>query len=106
MSNLSTPRNVFTVLRWTVRILSKGDKYGLNNCLTHDEDEKVVEFYDNHQDKSRFSEFGQFVARYDLDTIINHTNCGLQLDGGIPEWRVAADELQLIRKHLIKLTES
>ena len=31
---------------WMVKVIEKGDKYGLNNCLTHDKPANMVEFYD------------------------------------------------------------
>ena len=33
-------------IRWCVRIVFEGDGYGLNHCLTHDETEPMIEFYD------------------------------------------------------------
>lgn len=105
MPNKSDHTNIFTVLRWTVRIVFTGDKYGKDNCLTSDASEPFVEFYDNHQNKAVFGELGQFVTRYSLSTLIESTRHGLCLDGGIPEWSVSADEFSLIQKQLVKLTQ-
>ena len=72
---------------FTVRIVRRGDSYGLNGCLTHDEDKPLVEFYDLGY---MHTQFGQFVSRYYLDTILNHGDYGLVLDCGIPRWRIDA----------------
>ena len=32
--------------KFNVRIVNKGDRYGRADCLTHDDDRPMVEFYD------------------------------------------------------------
>ncbi len=32
------------------RFVRKGDRYGLDGCLTHDEDNPLIEFYDARYD--------------------------------------------------------
>lgn len=74
---------------FNVRIVLKGESYGLDDCLTHDKDDPLVEFYDNtYRDKLAFAQCGQFVSRYYLSTLA--ASCGLMhglaLHGGEPVW--------------------
>lgn len=78
--------------RFNVRVVQKGDVYGLNNCLTHDRDDPLVEFYDSkHGD--------QFVSRYYRSTLLKAegsrslSRTGLCLDGRYQEWSVSASEM-------------
>jgi hypothetical protein len=82
------------------RLVHKGDKYGLNGCLTHDTEEPLVEFYDaryNHNELFGFC--GQFVGRYYLSTLEEDRRTlvmyGLDLDGGIPDWKVSGENMQV-----------
>ena len=80
---------------FNVRILRKGEKYGLENCLTHKERKPLVEFYDyRHRDDKEWKR-GQFVSRYYAETILKHDlNFGLSLDGGVPEWTFSAESMR------------
>ena len=49
---------MITVDKFNVRIVRAGDRYGRDNCLTHDKDEPLVEFYDS---RYPHTEYGQFV---------------------------------------------
>lgn len=76
---------------FNVRIVQQGDNYGLNNCLTHESKEPLVEFYDQ---RYPHTEFGQFVSRYNITTLLKReNNLGLDLDGGIPDWKIDAKEM-------------
>lgn len=90
---------MITVDKFNVRIVSKGDKYGRDFCLTHEGDKPMVEFYDA---RYPHTEFGQFVSRYYVETILGDGNekCGLSLDGGIPEWTVSASDMDTVRNFL------
>lgn len=81
------------------RRINKGDRYGLNDCLTHDEDQPLIEFWD-----CRYSHdsLGQFTGgRYYVGTILESNRAtGLNLHGGVPEWKV--DQGSLL-KVLMKL---
>lgn len=83
----------------TIRVVIKGQKYGLDNCLTHTSDEPLVEFYDREHDHT---EFGQFVSRYYLSTVMNSTvkthKEYLSLVGHVDEWRIRGDEMNRIRE--------
>jgi hypothetical protein len=75
---------------YNVRIVRKGDRYGRNDCLTHDGngDHALVEFYlDSHHDIH--GPRGFFVSRYYIGTLLNrpgfygrdHIGAGLCLHG-------------------------
>ena len=87
---------VFKADKFNVRIVSRGDKYGLNFALTHNEDMPLVEFYDS---RYPHTEYGQFVSRYYLDTIINHDE-GLSLDAGVTACTVPTEALSELIKTL------
>jgi hypothetical protein len=93
---------MITVDKFNVRILRKGDKYGRDFCLTHDEDKPLVEFYDG---RYPHCEYGQFVTRYYVSTILGTDKWGrgaggLILDGGIPAWTVSAEDMDTVRDYL------
>jgi len=101
-------------IRWCVRIVFEGDGYGLNHCLTHDETEPMIEFYDMDSearmkmirtgDKTEAylaEEYGQFVGQYSLSslkfdevldgkTLTDWSKRGLNLDGGVDRWSVSS----------------
>ncbi len=85
------------VEKFNVRIVKAGEKYGLNDCLTHD-GAPLVEFYD-----SRYPKFdngrGQFVSRYYTETILaSDYPGGLCLDGGNADvWSVTADGMIVVK---------
>jgi hypothetical protein len=73
-------------MTFNVLIIRKGETYGLNNCLIHDDEMPMVEFYDTRFDHSPL---GQFIARYDADTLVEDDGFGpFELDGGNPNWTV------------------
>ena len=83
------------------RIVRKGDSYGLNNCLTHTEDDPLVEFYDARYDHT---ELGQFVSSYSASTLTGEgewsfgsdsRETGLNLEGSVSDWFVDADQVKL-----------
>lgn len=74
-----------------VVIIEQGDAYGLDNVLTHDEVEPLVEFYDTFNGR-------QFVQRYYAKTLTegNARNVGLALDCGNPVWTLYRPEMALV----------
>ena len=83
--------------KFTVRIVSTGDAYGRNRCLTHDKDTAMVEFYDaTYAGNERFDAEGQFVGRYSADTLLNSESVayGLDLHCGEPAWKIDAAAMQ------------
>lgn len=93
---------MITVDKFNVRVVNKGDKYGRDFCLTHDEDKPLVEFYDS---RYPHTEFGQFVSRYYVKTILEDNgygdkSVGLQLHGGVPAWTVSERHMDIVRAYL------
>jgi hypothetical protein len=89
-------------ITFAVRLVQRGDRYGLHGCLTHDIEEPLVEFYDTRYDHNSdwLEEFvGQFVSRYYVETLLGHEG-GLCLDGGISDWQVSAGNMVQIKKWL------
>jgi len=87
-------------IEFNVRLVSKGQTYGADFCLTHEGDEPLVEFYDMRYPHTKF---GQFVSRYNFDTIVNDNEndyVGLNLDGGIPDWTIDKFTMANIRTDL------
>jgi hypothetical protein len=87
---------------FNVRIVEKGDKYGRDMCLTHDESEPLIEFYDASYDfeKDEFGKvLGQFVSRYYMSTLAGEYNgtFGLCLDGGSADvWSINSNSMLLV----------
>lgn len=85
---------------FNVRLVWQGEQYGRNGCLTHDEPERLVEFYDATSAGKCPDNFtghlGQFVSRYYVSTLLEtnwrEIHC-LDLDGGIPEWKVTGQSV-------------
>lgn len=80
---------------FNVRVLQPGDKFGMDDCLTH-EGETVIEFYDATYEGARFGPRGQFVSRYyvsSLDTDWIRKGTGLDLHGGEPVWKLTAENV-------------
>jgi hypothetical protein len=83
--------------RFNVRYLSNGDKYGLKDNLIADR--PMVEFYDS---KYPHTQYGQFVSRYYVSTILKQDDSGgeyangLCLNGGVPAWHVSPNDMKLV----------
>jgi hypothetical protein len=77
----------------TVRLVCEGDRYGLRDCLTHDDPRPMIEFYDARYD--HHAGRGQFITRYYLATLWEHpVHADLMLEGSEPLWTVDAAALQ------------
>ena len=89
-------------LTWAVRVVQKGEFYGLQNCLTHETNEPLVEFYDT---RYPFSNLGQFVSRYNISTLVgtHPYGHGLCLNGGVPDWNISDDCFGKIQDWLVSL---
>lgn len=82
-----------------VRIVRNGERYGLDNCLVHDEPEPMVEFYDARA--LNCGPLGQFVSRYYLSTLREHpAGVGLNLQGGEPDWQIDARAFGAVQEWL------
>ena len=84
--------------KFNVRIVFRGEGYGLNDVIIHDSETPLVEFYDNRH--AKFKPRGQFVSRYYASTLLERKNGALALDLGIPEWTVSAEEMTAVRKYI------
>ena len=77
-----------------IRVVCKGDRYGLNDAIEHDEIDPLIEFYDLGYSVivmcAEHGPRGQFVSRYYLSDLNEDKNDDrdLCLDGGFPEWTV------------------
>lgn len=83
---------------FTVRIVREGDCYGLDDCLTHDDTDPLVEFYDASADPDKFGPQGQFVSRYYLSTLLEETDGerGIGLEGDLDYWSIASTEFMAL----------
>ena len=76
---------------FTVRLVCKGDTYGLDNGLTHTEDSPLVEFYDT---RYPYTQFGQLISRYCAETLVQHYGPNAIDFGGSPDWKIDAAVMQ------------
>ena len=82
---------------FNVLLVRCGDRYGLNDKLTHEGTDPLVEFWDaTYEDDSRFTlGRGQFVARYYLSTLNDrrYPQNALDLCGHEPVWKVTGQNV-------------
>ena len=88
--------------QFLVRIVNKGDNYGLKWKLVYEEDEPMVEFYDMDY---MHTPYGRFISRYYMSTLLEEEgyangSIGLRLDGDVDEWYISADNMKLIHMWL------
>lgn len=99
-------KNTFQVIsndiKFNVRIVFKDDAYGLNNCLTHDKLDPLVEFYDTRYEHTKL---GQFVSRYYASTLLESNNDGLLMDTGSPDWVLSSKAFNRVRFNLSENVE-
>lgn len=76
---------------FNVRIVRRGEHYGRDDCVAHDRDDPLVEFYDSRRSAKDFGPRGQFVSRYYASTLMARQKpvAGLLLDTGSPDWTVS-----------------
>ena len=92
---------------WRVRLVRQGDRYGLNRCLTHDEVEPMVEFYDREFAGGRsswghsFPDEGEFVHWYRLSSLLKRGGGMLNLDDGVEVWRISAEGMRVVMRHVV-----
>lgn len=75
---------------FTFRLVRKGDGYGRDRCVTHDDDRPMVEVYDAAMKGNPYCEAeGQTIAQYLAETLLGRgAGWGLDLHGGVAEWKV------------------
>lgn len=86
-------------VRFVARILRDGDQFGTSAFMFWDHEEPGIEFYDA---RHPFTEFGQFISRYYVDTILGRNEFssgvgGLDLQGGVESWKIDAGTMMLVR---------
>lgn len=90
-----------------VRVVHLGGRYGLEDCLEHDEREPLIEFYDaTYADPTGdFGPRGQFVNRYNASTLLGDADPtrGLDLHGGVQVWYLDAAAWHEVRQALSEL---
>lgn len=75
-------------------IIEQGDKYGLNNVLTNNNRDPIIQFFDR---RFNHSENGQFISSYYMHTLLNHNpNNGLCLQGGVLDWNISMTGMALV----------
>lgn len=84
---------------WAVRLIYRGEGYGVDNQVIHEGDEPLVEFFDTRHEHT---DLGQFVSRYCRSTLLERGQGGLNLHVGVPSWVVYDDCMERIRKWLKK----
>jgi hypothetical protein len=96
---------MITVSKFNVRIVNKGDWYGRNFCLLHDDQQPMIEFYDSRYPHTKF---GQFISRYFVGTLLDQegfygsgTDGEWCLDGGNrDEWTVSSKDMKTVRDYI------
>jgi hypothetical protein len=81
-----------------VRVIEKGDRYGLGDKLVYDQKEPQIAFYDTkHAGDPRFGPHGQFVQQYYAFTMAyHHPGLGLDLLGHEPAWKLDAPAMDKV----------
>tara|TARA_R100001129_G_scaffold184528_1_gene169656 strand:+ start:258 stop:701 length:444 start_codon:yes stop_codon:yes gene_type:complete len=96
-------------ITFNVRVVYRGDSYGLNDKLIYQSDEPLVEFYDTRykQPDTDCGYRGQFICRYMLTTLQDHMDkwpetTALGLMGGEPQWSVTGENVREAVKYALK----
>jgi hypothetical protein len=96
--------------QFLIRVVNKGDRYGLDDCLVHDETsdrltkgaDPLIEFYDLTHAKENWPR-GQFVSRYYAHTL-SEVKGGLNLCGHEPVWQIDAEALAPVVRLALEVT--
>lgn len=83
---------------FNVKLYRKGDKWGLDNSLTWEENEPMLYFYDSRyiEKFKNFGGLGQPVSYYYVNTIME-SDSGIQLEGGVHSWYVTHKNIRDIQ---------
>lgn len=93
--------------KYRVRLVEVGQKFGLEDCLTNQYEQPMVEFYLVQNDDSQsFRGRGYFISRYLLTTLLEGCSkqFGLLLDGANPQWSVPPTVMEAILEKAIEST--
>ena len=63
----------------------------------------MVEFYDR---RYMHTNYGQFIGRYYLETLLERNIVGLCLDGGVPSWSLSAHDFAQVHAWLKEVSQS
>ena len=86
---------------FNVRMVFAGDMYGRGDVLKHSDSRPLVEFYDAHPTRGNFPPRGQFVSRYYAKMVLEiPKGAGLNLEGGVPQWTVSGDAIDVVRDYV------
>lgn len=86
---------------FNVVLVQKGERYGREDCLVHDRNDPLVEFWDDSADRKKFPPRGQFVSRYYLHTLLERPKrIGIDLLGYVAGWKIDASEMDKVRDAL------
>lgn len=104
MSKTTIVTSASNGVTFLVRLVEKGDRYGLGLCKIHDEDRPLVEFYDAESRAECYAfagtreeaiaagapRLGQFASRYYVSTLMENiaTTSGVCLSGHVPRWTI------------------
>jgi hypothetical protein len=96
--NGSQSRTPYAGREFLVRVVDRGDHYGRDKALVHEEKEPFIEFYDRkYAGKPSFDPEGQFVTRYHAFVLANHgSDTGLDLMGHEPAWKIDPPAMQKV----------
>src|SRR4051794_38669901 len=79
------------------RCIKKGSRYGLNNCLVHDEDDPVVEFTNVTPGRTDLASDSVFVVRYAASTLLAlDAGADLWMFGTNPDWRLGFEQVRQV----------
>lgn len=95
--------NDLQVGNWRVHLVPPGGHYGVNDCITNNSQQHLVEFYDMRYRNPVHFPNGQFTGgRYYASTLLGDdewsrgdVSQGLCLDAGIPAWTVSAAQMKV-----------
>lgn len=82
---------------WAVRLIYRGEGYGVDDQVIHEGDEPLAEFFDTRYEHT---DLGQFVSHHYRSTLLECGQGGLILHGEVPSWVVYDDCMERIRKWL------
>lgn len=87
-------------IKFNIKVILQGENYGLNDCLTHEEKDPLIEFYDSRYIEG-FDKEGQFVSSYYYSALKEHDfNFGLNLQGNVEDWEVSSNNMIVIMSYL------
>lgn len=93
-------------IMFTARVVEQGDDYGRQFCLTHENSEPMIEFYDSRYKMPDFQKdgvhLGQFVSRYNKSTF-EQIKTGLFLDSGSTDWSLNEKSVKMIQEWMSEL---